>query len=290
MIIASSQLSNLLKRVGNGEITFHEQLVEPFHEFTGTQIGEGGFGFVRSTKWKGTPAALKVLKGGSTLSLELFRKEIALMCLVDHPNLMKCWRANCRLTSMEVGYLMPLYPHNLLQFILTKDVKPLVHKIATNIIEGLNYLHNVNIIHRDLKPANVLITSKNDGVVVVITDFGVSKFLTGSTLHTGTTGTAGFRAPEIIVPEGKIATYTTKTDMFSFAILLWMLASGIGNLSDTLSSAEIDTQHKKGERFEISPSIDSVYANLIISCWEQDAIKRPSAISVLQILNQVSTQ
>ncbi len=47
----------------------------------------------------------------------------------------------------------------------------------------------------------------NDSVMAVVTDFGVSKFVTGTTLKTGVTGTAGFRAPEIIVPNEEIPLY-----------------------------------------------------------------------------------
>ncbi len=94
----------------------------------------------------------------------------------------------------------------------------------------------------------------NDAVMAVVTDFGVSKFVTGTTLKTGVTGTAGFRAPEIIVPDDVIPVYvktlrdcvdgfdryTNKCDIFAFGVILWMLVTGKKSLSSTMSSAEID--------------------------------------------------
>lgn len=46
----------------------------------------------------------------------------------------------------------------------------------SQVLLGVNYIHNLNIIHRDLKAENILLTGKN-GLLVKIGDFGISKML-----------------------------------------------------------------------------------------------------------------
>ncbi len=158
LILCSTQMSSITKHIEAGQITFHEAFQDSIVSFAGSMIGEGSFGYVMKTTWNNKPAALKVLKGGTLQTLELFRKEVALMSLVNHPCLVKCLGANLT-DSVAVGYIMPLYGDNLSSFLFThkNDLKLYIKKIATNIADGLTYLHSVHIIHRDLKPANILV-------------------------------------------------------------------------------------------------------------------------------------
>lgn len=41
--------------------------------------------------------------------------------------------------------------------------------------EGMKCLVQNNIIHRDLKPDNILLSSKNENVILKITDMGLSR-------------------------------------------------------------------------------------------------------------------
>ncbi|KAK0717463.1 kinase-like domain-containing protein, partial [Lasiosphaeria miniovina] len=68
--------------------------------------------------------------------------------------------------------------------------------IASQLVEGLQFMHNNGSAHRDLKPANILVLSKRPWWVK-ISDFGVSKRIEGSTaLRTMQLGTWGYIAPE----------------------------------------------------------------------------------------------
>lgn len=56
--------------------------------------------------------------------------------------------------------------------------EPIMMMIASKILRGLDYLHNIcKIIHRDIKPQNILINSEGN---VKIADFGIcNKLNTG---------------------------------------------------------------------------------------------------------------
>jgi serine/threonine protein kinase len=75
---------------------------------------------------------------------------------------------------------------------------------------GLAYLHSLTIIYRDLKPANILVWSLdvNKGVLVKLSDYGVSKFAVGSGLRQ-LIGTEAYMSPEMWKSAGQ-ATYSDK--------------------------------------------------------------------------------
>ncbi|OWB60404.1 kinase activity protein [[Candida] boidinii] len=115
---------------------------------------------------------------------------------------------------------------------------------ATNIIHqllnGVNYLHNIGIIHRDLKPENILFKTKNDNSDIVIADFGIAKKIQNfnndssddSDLQQqqqeqpyliGYAGSFGYSAPETYTDEG----YSYPADIWSVGVITYTLLAGL---------------------------------------------------------------
>lgn len=125
-------------------------------------------------------------------ALENVEKEIALMKLMRHPNIVSLLQVIDSIESDTLYLVLEYHPlGEIMSFDpetrrfrhrhentpgLTKDYffrEETAAKYFVDVLHGLAYLHRNCIVHRDLKPENILI-SKNG--VAKISDFGVSHF------------------------------------------------------------------------------------------------------------------
>jgi serine/threonine protein kinase len=96
----------------------------------------------------------------------------------------------------------------------------LVGVYMTQILQGLQYLHDQGVIHRDIKGANILTTK--DGKVK-LADFGVStSTLAGADKEAQVVGTPYWMAPEIIQLSGA----TPASDIWSLGCTVIELLEG----------------------------------------------------------------
>ena len=95
-----------------------------------------------------------------------------------------------------------------------------IWKILCEIIISTSYLHDYSIIHRDIKTQNILFENNYD---IFLADFGVSKILPPTKIHTNTQiGTPFYLSPEVINGNR----YTTSTDVWAIGCVLYELMYG----------------------------------------------------------------
>ena len=102
--------------------------------------------------------------------------------------------------------------------------EPEVQNIVSQVLEGLEYMHDNGFVHRDLKPGNIMVVQKGPDWWVKIADFGISKrrYQDVTTLHTMQRGTFGYAAPEALGLRGG-ASYTAAVDIWSLgAVIFWL--------------------------------------------------------------------
>ncbi|XP_017633884.1 uncharacterized protein LOC108476245 isoform X1 [Gossypium arboreum] len=230
----------------------------------GEQIGQGSCGTVYHGLWYASVSLMKRLRHPNVL---LF------MGAVTSPQRL------CIVTEfLQRGSLFRLLQRNAAKL----DRKRRVH-MALDIARGMNYLHHCNptIVHRDLKSSNLLV-DKN--WTVKVGDFGLSRLKHATFLTTKTgKGTPHWMAPEVLRNEPS----DEKSDIYSFGVILWELATGKIPWENLNSIQVIGTVGFMNQQLEIPKDLDPLWASIIESCWLSDPRSRPTFLELMDKLREL---
>nr|XP_055057126.1 receptor-interacting serine/threonine-protein kinase 1 isoform X1 [Misgurnus anguillicaudatus] len=215
--------------------------------------------------------------------------EGSLMSRLNHHRVVKL--LGVILEDYDYSLVMELIPKgNLLNMLETVAVPLSVKgRIIVEILEGMVYLTENQVIHKDLKPENILVDKHFH---IKIADLGLAtseawskltkeesrrQSRSGKKSSVRAAGTLCYMAPEHL--ESIHTRSTEKSDVYSFAIVVWVILTGQEPFEHARSEDHICHCVCQGERpsEELIPSdTPPEMIDLMKACWHKDPQYRPT--------------
>ncbi|KAK5092898.1 Nitrogen permease reactivator protein [Exophiala xenobiotica] len=201
--------------------------VMPYHQYSSANLASaehhgfetryGKFGEVLGAGAGGSVELMKRRSDGAIFAVKQFHKlgheterdytrkvttEFGIGSALHHENIIESLEVACE--KGQCYEVMEFAPYDLSAAVMTRSMsRGEIDCSFVQIVNGVNYLHNVGLAHRDLKLDNIVVS--NQGIMKLI-DFGAATVIgspvaNGIILASGIVGFGPYMAPEIYVQE-----------------------------------------------------------------------------------------
>lgn len=270
--------------------------MKPNWEISQNELGEqiklqiGSCGEIYLGKWEYIPVVIKVFHSHLHLTNELIT-EVEKMLFLRHPNIVNTYAFYktpfCLIMEyLEGGTLREVLDTQLLNW----ETRI---KYAKQIAYGLCYLHHQDpsFIHQNLTTNTIMLNKYGD---IKLINFGLFKKVqceaANHYIEALSYEAPFYEAPEVV----KDKEYTIKSDIYSFGIILWELASQnrpfvINQLRPHMfmqTRYNIQLAIQNGIRPPIDVNWPREYRGMIESCWQPEARHRPTIDGVIEFIEK----
>ena len=245
-------------------------------------IGRGGMAnvYLGTDMGSGIKVAIKILKPEFSTDEEFIRRfdtEAKAVSSLNHANIVKVFGVG---HEGNFRYIVQEYIDGITVKELINQNGHLDWKVAVPIViqvgMALEYAHKNGIVHRDIKPQNILISRER---IAKITDFGIARASTGSTITMtsgGAMGSVHYFSPE----QARGGNVGPASDIYSIGIMLFEMVTGRVPF-DGDSNVAIAVKHLQENPPMASsfvPDIPAGLDSIILKCMQKTPDKRYSSM------------
>ena len=202
------------------------------------------------------------------------RKEIQIMKMLDHPNIVKMYEAIK--SPKHVHIVQEYFPGfslgNYLRSRVSKRLPELEARIVfKQLLLSVDYLHSIHVSHRDIKLDNILIDSK---LKIKLIDFGFS--CVEESKSRVFCGTPSYMSAEIVNRKEYL---TQPADIWALGVVLYVILTGVfpfraGNDKDLFAKIA------EGIR-DVPDCVPILARRLIFKMLHQNPMKRPNSKEII---------
>lgn len=199
------------------------------------ELGAGGMGAVYRARQldAGREVALKFLKAEEKYddeTIKRFFREFKLLSSLSHPNIVTIYGMALDADSVPFAVCEFLEGTNLKKVLANEKHLSWQRtvKIALQICNAMQYVHESGIVHRDLKPENVMLLDRPEPDFVKVVDFGLSRIFFDNyeeskkiTVTGQLVGTANYMSPELISQKAD-----ARSDIYSLGCIMFEMLAG----------------------------------------------------------------
>lgn len=169
--------------------------------------------------------------------------------------------------------------HGSSKHLTSRDLTSFAYQVA----KGMEYLSSKGIIHRDLAARNILV---GENKVCKVADFGFARDVISN--HVYERKSEGRLPIRWMAPESLYDNiFTTKTDVWSFGILMWEIVTLGSTPYPGLAAAEVMRRVRDNYRLEKPEHCKREMYNIMYYCWDPDPKERPSFNELTCLLDKL---